>query len=630
MGGVPTDHPLFSALVFLCANYDRAGHFVCEDTVTASFSVVLPDFRFHDYQHLVRKYTLQQLDDDEETDGAPTAVSLYGWLILLRHVSCDDDEVQSFTAKLLHLMQEFRDSTGEATDPVLVYASTCFTATMKLYRVTGLPSPAMIFTVSLTPIHSDEDEFYCPMAIRGLGHKKRKRASRAAVESATSESVPEPASEPPSLPPKKRVRLSTEHYIRLWTLQGGSHEFRQKVLAKLSSKGTQYKLRDFWHFQYNSYSYATMTINFATMDKRAVEYRDDNIWLSFSGLLEWMRFRNIEVIVNTVRELQKEFGKGGLVEAEAEAEPEAGAEAEDDDESAESVLLSRRSRRSIAMQAQLEDDSCSGVLADAPPEPSTDLIESLVPLPTEPDSSSLSLSPTLMEVDSLVRMPMPPQPSSSFSSPSPIPPTAVTTLPGGGNEEASDPDSWMVVDEPCTSPGDCPTDSEEEEDDTFSSAVVTSSTRPSVVVAPSVEVAEPVVDIESYHSPSPVTMQAELEPTGEGVESDVVESIIREETVSQPVSVPIASSPTSKESSMSEMTEDKVKKILVMLDERILEAMKRELAGEELPVYIVDDDFITLGWGKEQLQNGRIAFRREIRDKTQYKVTPSHVMKGVG
>ena len=81
---------------------------------------------------------------------------------------------------------------------------------------------------------------------------------------------------------------------------------------------------------------------------------------------------------------------------------------------------------------------------------------------------------------------------------------------------------------------------------------------------------------------------------------------------------------------MSEMTEDKVKKILVMLDERILEAMKRELAGEELPVYIVDDDFITLGWGKEQLQNGRIAFRREIRDKTQYKVTPSHVMKGVG
>ena len=66
-----------------------------------------------------------------------------------------------------------------------------------------------------------------------------------------------------------------------------------------------------------------------------------------------------------------------------------------------------------------------------------------------------------------------------------------------------------------------------------------------------------------------------------------------------------------------------------MLDERIVEAMKREQAGERLPVYIVDQDFVTLGWNPKKLQNARRAFKSEIRDATQYEVSlPSRNLGG--
>ena len=66
-----------------------------------------------------------------------------------------------------------------------------------------------------------------------------------------------------------------------------------------------------------------------------------------------------------------------------------------------------------------------------------------------------------------------------------------------------------------------------------------------------------------------------------------------------------------------------------MLDERIVEAMKREQAGERLPVYIVDQDFVTLGWKKDRITCARTSFKREIRDATQYKVSlPSRDLGG--
>jgi hypothetical protein len=69
------------------------------------------------------------------------------------------------------------------------------------------------------------------------------------------------------------------------------------------------------------------------------------------------------------------------------------------------------------------------------------------------------------------------------------------------------------------------------------------------------------------------------------------------------------------------LTQDQISRILVMLDERIVEAMKRELAGERLPVYIVDQDFVTLGWNPKKLEHARRAFRSEIRDASQYEVS---------
>ncbi len=77
------------------------------------------------------------------------------------------------------------------------------------------------------------------------------------------------------------------------------------------------------------------------------------------------------------------------------------------------------------------------------------------------------------------------------------------------------------------------------------------------------------------------------------------------------------------------LIQDQVSRILAMLDERIVEAMKRELAGEKLPIYIVDQDFVTLGWNPKQLEHARRAFKSEIRDATQYKVSlPSRDLGG--
>ena len=78
------------------------------------------------------------------------------------------------------------------------------------------------------------------------------------------------------------------------------------------------------------------------------------------------------------------------------------------------------------------------------------------------------------------------------------------------------------------------------------------------------------------------------------------------------------------------LAQDQISKILTMLDERIVEAMKRELSGERLPVYIVDQDFVTLGWNPKQFQNARTSFKCEIRDATQYEVSlPSRNLGGV-
>jgi hypothetical protein len=89
--------------------------------------------------------------------------------------------------------------------------------------------------------------------------------------------------------------------------------------------------------------------------------------------------------------------------------------------------------------------------------------------------------------------------------------------------------------------------------------------------------------------------------------------------------------PQPQQSADETLTQDQVSRILAMLDERIVEAMKREIAGERLPVYIVDQDFVTLGWKKDRITCARTSFKREIRDASQYEVSwPSRDLGVVG